>query len=100
MKVKIEKNPFAGSKPDSEASAAIKEAIMLTRGKGGYRCAGEYRRDLELHVMEGHNIYTTVIVLADKTGLAPAYFCNGAFRLRRCGFKFELIKKNGMLWKK
>jgi hypothetical protein len=91
MKVKIEKNPFSGSRPDSEASAAIREAVMLTRGKGGYRCAGEYRRDLELHVMEGHNIYTTVIVLADKNGAAPAYYCNGAFWLSRCGFEVELI---------
>jgi hypothetical protein len=90
MKVKISK--FNRDKIDKEVEMAINNAIAITRGKKGYRYHNEFCRNMELHVMEGYNIYTTSIVLVDKRdGTAPAFYSNGSFWLNRYNDKVELI---------
>jgi hypothetical protein len=90
MKVKQEIRNERGLK-DSEVTGAIKAAKELVPGKSGFRLGNEVRRGLYLHIVVGHNIYTTTIVLSDKDGLAPAYFCNGKFWMTRNGCGVELI---------
>lgn len=64
---------------DIESRQAVYLAERLVEGKHGVVIENERVNDCTLEICYGHNIYGTQIFIADRCGLAVAFYSDGYF---------------------
>lgn len=76
MVLRFEVGNVPAKEMDSESVSAVNKAVVLAVGNHVKGMRGR----CDLHVVPGHNIYTTQIDIREKkTGLAVAFYHEGVF---------------------